>query len=363
MENLVIMNHIENLAGKRVLLTGHTGFKGSWLSLMLLQAGAEPAGYALPPTSGRDNFTLCGLPDQMQSYFGDILDTAKLARVFKELRPELVLHLAAQPLVLAGYEEPAHTFMVNVQGTVNVLEAFRRSETAKALIVVTTDKVYENKENEKGYRETDRLGGHDPYSASKAAAELVTESYRRSFFPESAGKSVSTVRAGNVIGGGDWSVNRIIPDCIRALEDDVSLVIRNPMAVRPWQYVLEPLYGYLMLADRMLDSPTVSGSWNFGPDASHCTTVEEIVSLVSRHYGLPGIKKEYQVSTAHETQLLLLDSRKAMEQLDWQCLLGVEDMVEETVRWYQQYRSGDMFRYCMNTIARYSQLWKLQHTI
>ncbi|MDE2490767.1 MAG: CDP-glucose 4,6-dehydratase, partial [Elusimicrobia bacterium] len=252
--------------GRRVLVTGHTGFKGSWLSLWLAELGAEVSGYALAPDESQALFGRLGLERRTDSRLGDVRDAALLEKTLRETRPEIVFHLAAQPLVRASYAAPAETFAVNVQGTANVLDSVRRTETARAVVVVTTDKVYENREDGRAYREDDRLGGRDPYSASKAAAEIVAASYRASFFSAPGAASIATARAGNVIGGGDDAADRLLPDCVRALTAGRDVVVRNPASVRPWQHVLEPLSGYLRLAERQLAEPArFASAWNFGP--------------------------------------------------------------------------------------------------
>ena len=264
--------------GKRVLVTGHTGFKGAWLSLWLLEMGAQVIGYALPPYTERDLFALCRLEDSMTDVRGDVLDAPLLESTLSQYRPEVVFHLAAQPLVRLSYREPKRTFETNVIGTLNLLEALRRTDSVGSAVIVTSDKCYENRNTPRPYRESEPMGGYDPYSASKGCAELLTASWRRSFFaPGGSGDcrtAVASARAGNVVGGGDWSADRLVPDCIRALEAGEPIGLRNPGAVRPWQFVLEPLAGYLMLAEDLWSAPeTCCEGWNFGPDPEQMATV------------------------------------------------------------------------------------------
>ena len=260
---------LSSFSGKRVLITGHTGFKGSWLAFVLSEAGADVVGYALSPESGRSHFELLNLKDHIRHVVGDVRDQASLHAVVQSARPEFVFHLAAQALVKESYGDPVGTFSTNVMGSVNLLEAVRQSETVRSLIYVTSDKCYENMEWPWGYRENDRLGGHDPYSASKAAAELSFAAYAKSFFSSRPELGAATTRAGNVIGGGDWAKDRIVPDCIRAVEASRPVQLRSPNATRPWQHVLEPLSGYMLLAIRLRDDPArYAGSWNFGPSSA-----------------------------------------------------------------------------------------------
>ena len=271
MESLVKNNKLENFyKDKTVLLTGATGFKGSWMAIWLYEMGANVIDYSLAPLTDEDHFILLNLENKITHIQGDILDLNKLTDVFNKYNPEIVFHLAAQALVQFSYDNPKHTFDTNVAGSVNVLEAIRASGSVRSFVYVTSDKAYKNKEWTWGYRENDELGGHDPYSASKAAAEIVFSSYNDSFFSKNPDIGVGTVRAGNVIGGGDWALDRIIPDCIRSLRSNMPIVIRNPHATRPWQHVLEPLSGYLLLGMRLYQDPdTYSGAWNFGPNENN----------------------------------------------------------------------------------------------
>lgn len=327
--------------GKRVLVTGHTGFKGAWLCEWLGSLGAEVTGIALPPATNPALFGQLGLPVRMRHIIGDVRDLAALRRVVQELRPEFVFHLAAQPLVRLSYEQPVETYATNVMGTVNVLEAVRLARCACVVIVVTTDKCYENKEWVHSYREEDPLGGHDPYSSSKGAAELVTAAYRRSYFsaPDSAVR-VATVRAGNVIGGGDWALDRIVPDCIRALQRGESIPVRNKVATRPWQHVLEPLSGYLWLAARMAGSShrapcsELCSAFNFGPALASNRNVAELVQEILKHW--PGRWEDRSNPQAvHEAKLLNLATDKAHHILHWQPTWTFEAAIAETTSWYR----------------------------
>lgn len=360
MENLGVEMNFTELGKRKILITGHTGFKGSWMSLWLIASGADVAGYGLDPKTVWDNFVVADLKNKMKDYRADIRDKAKLSEVFANENPEIIFHLAAQPLVIDGYTNPQETFEINIQGTVNVLEEFRRSATAKLLVVITSDKVYKNKETVWGYRERDRLGGSDPYSASKSAVELVTSSYIKSFFSKPGSKKVVTVRAGNVIGGGDWSANRIVPDCIRALEKKENIIIRNPHAVRPWQHVLEPIGGYLMLAEKILQGDwELDDSWNFGPDYKNNICVEEIVKKVVSQYGEGGYEILSSSNGIKESNLLMLDISKAAAKLKWVPVLSINESISLTVEWYKNYRSKCMYEFCLDQINSYSEQWSL----
>lgn len=323
---------------KKVLLTGHTGFKGSWLSIWLHELGANVCGYSLEPNTEPSLFKLANIEQLVQSNIGDIGDLKRLQQVFSDFQPEIVIHMAAQPLVRESYDNPVDTYSTNVMGTVNVLECIRHCKSVKAVVNVTTDKVYENKEWAWGYREVDRLGGYDPYSNSKACSELVTSSYLNSFFnPETYaehGIAIATARAGNVIGGGDWSKDRLIPDVIRALENNEEIIIRNPNAVRPWQHVLEPLSGYLMLAEKLyLEGVKWNGAWNFGPDDSNCLSVGELLSeiqIFEPHLNL----KLGEGRAKHEASLLMLDNSKAKKTLLWHPNLRIENTLKWTLDLY-----------------------------
>jgi CDP-glucose 4,6-dehydratase len=326
---------------KRVLVTGHTGFKGSWLSLWLIKLGAKVIGYALEPPTKLSHFELLNL--DMVSIIGDIRDRNKLNATFKEYKPDIVFHLAAQPLVRYSYLNPVETFETNVMGTINVFEACKNTETVRAILNITSDKCYENKEWVWGYKENDPMGGYDPYSASKGCAELVTSSYRRSFFnPDDYGKNhnilIASVRSGNVIGGGDWSKDRLIPDIVRAISKNEKLYIRNPKATRPWQHVLEPLSGYLMLGQKLLEGrKEFADAWNFGPDEEGHINVETIVKSIKERWD----RFEYEIDTEsdnpHEARLLKLDCSKAHTLLRWKPVWGFKKALDVTVRWYKEY--------------------------
>jgi CDP-glucose 4,6-dehydratase len=328
--------------GRRVLLTGHTGFKGAWLSLWLQSLGAEVTGISLGrPPSEPSLYALAHVEEAMAaSVVCDIRDAGPLASELARARPEVVIHMAAQPLVRRSFAAPRETYETNVMGTVNLLDAVAACEDVRAVLVVTSDKCYENRESRGGYREGDKLGGHDPYSSSKAAAELVTSAYRRSFFSTPDGPRVATARAGNVIGGGDWGEDRLIPDIVRAVQAGAPLRLRNPSAVRPWQHVLAPLSGYLLLAQALCESPDYAQAWNFGPDRGDARTVEWIVRRVSDMWpgGVP-----WQVDGTehpHEASLLELDSTQARDGLGWTPPLALDAALRATVEWYLAWQEG-----------------------
>ncbi len=345
--------------GRRVLVTGHTGFKGSWLTLWLILINANVIGYALKPATEQDNFVACRLSDSITDLRGDVRDKAHLKAVFEAYKPEVVFHLAAQPIVRASYDLPAETMETNVMGTVNVLENIRACDSVRAGVFITSDKCYENKEQLWGYRECDAMGGYDPYSASKGCAELVCASYARSFFSQDCiDKHICTARAGNVIGGGDWSPDRIIPDCVRALQGGKPIGVRNPLAVRPWQFVLEPLYGYLTLAAGLLTAPKKhTGAWNFGPDYSSIVPVGEVAAEVVRLWGSGSwedLSQPQKGSNApHEATLLSLDCTKAKALLGWRPQLTLKEALGYTLDWYKAFPHGDIRRLCEQQIAAY----------
>jgi CDP-glucose 4,6-dehydratase len=331
--------------GKRVLVTGHTGFKGSWLCEWLLLLGAKVHGFSLDPETEPALFDQIGLTERMTDHRGDIRETARVAEVIRECRPEVIFHLAAQPLVRLSYADPVSTFDANVMGTVHLLDALRDYGAPCAVVIVTSDKCYENIGSFDGYAEDARLGGHDPYSASKACAELVTSSYRRSFFHDEPVR-LATARAGNVIGGGDWSLDRIVPDCIRSLEAGAPIQVRNRRAVRPWQHVLEPLWGYMTLAARIhpdhaageeLDE--LADAFNFGPVSESHRTVEELVREVLRHWPGQWVDRS-DPKALHEAAILTLNAGKARRVLGWQPAWPFEEAIAQTVRWYQTARGA-----------------------
>lgn len=335
-------------SGKRVLLTGHTGFKGSWLSLWLQQLGAHVAGYALPPSTNESLFQLAAVGEQMQSEFEDIRNTHKLDELFETFRPEIVFHLAAQALVRQSYVEPLETYDVNVMGTVHLLEAVRRVDCCRVVINITSDKCYENKEWTWGYRECDPMGGHDPYSSSKGCAELVTAAYRSSFFEFKDGKqrvALASARAGNVIGGGDFSRDRIIPDFMAAIAKGNTLHVRFPDAIRPWQHVLEPLSGYLLLAERMWSQPAeYSQGWNFGPAPDDVRSVRWIVEKLSNYWDKPIPWETDDSPKPHEANVLVLDSAKARMKLGWTPRWTIDEALCAVADWYRAYQGGKSMR-------------------
>lgn len=329
-------------AGRHVLITGHTGFKGSWLAEWLLMLGAHVTGYALEPPTEPSLFEELGLAERLERHvIGDVRDLAHLREVMKAASPEIVLHLAAQPLVRLSYETPVETYETNVMGTVNVLEAVRACPSVRAVVVVTSDKCYENHETGQAYREGDSMGGYDPYSSSKGCAELVTAAYCRSFFGEASPVRIASVRAGNVIGGGDWAADRIVPDCIRALQAGAPIVVRNPEAVRPWQHVLEPLSGYLYLGSRLLGGSTeFDGPWNFGPEEQGTVPVREVADAIVAAWGSGAWITPEQSGGPHEAHLLALDITKAREHLGWKPLYPVARTLEVTAAWYAARHEG-----------------------
>ncbi len=327
---------------KKILITGHTGFIGSWLTIILNELRAKIIGYSLPPLTEKDNFVVTELGNKITHLIGDVRDYEKLKKVFRTHRPEIIFHLAAQPIVRESYSIPKETYDINVGGTVNVFEAFRKQQSSKILINFTTDKVYENLERNRGYNEEDRLGGYDPYSSSKACSELVSNSYRNSFF-ESVDqkylKSVSTVRCGNVIGGGDWQKNRLIPDCMRGIISDKEIIIRNPNSVRPWQYVLEPIRGLLMLTRKMWEKNTeFSSSWNFGATDLFFFTVKDIIEKILKYTrkGSYKISSKQESKELHETRLLLLNINKAKKYLGWKPEFSIDNTIEFLCDWYME---------------------------
>lgn len=345
--------------GRRVFITGHTGFKGSWLSLWLQRQGAELTGYALAPLTQPNLYTLAGIGAGMHSVEGDLDDLAALQAAMAAARPEVVLHLAAQPLVYAGYADPVETFRTNLMGTVHLLDAARRTPGIRAVVNVTTDKCYENREWSWGYRETDRLGGFDPYSNSKACSELATASFRSAFFPLDGfaghGVALATARAGNVIGGGDWGADRLIPDLIRAIAAGQPALIRRPGAIRPWQHVLEPLGGYLLLAQRLVEQgPRFASAWNFGPADDDAQPVQWIVEQMARLWGDGAAWSVDAGAHPHEAHHLRLDCSRARTELGWHARLNLETALEWTVRWYRETaHGGDPRALCEQQIAAY----------
>lgn len=345
----------QTLSGKTVFITGHTGFKGSWLSVWLQEMGCQVVGCALDTGVEKDNYHLTGIGRKIAGdHRVDIRDGEALWRVFNEAQPDFVFHLAAQPLVRLSYAEPMETYATNVMGTVNVLECIRRLEKDVTAVMITTDKCYENMEWDWGYRENDRLGGHDPYSSSKACCEIAISSWRRSFMQKDKyRKLVSSVRAGNVIGGGDWALDRIVPDCIRALEAGRPIVLRNPSAVRPWQHVIEPLWGYIKLAAMMEKGLVEPDAWNFGPDYNSCIPVGRIAETIIGFYGSGSTQTNIDPNAPKETKLLRLDNSKAKNTLDWHPVWDVTEALRQTVDWYRNYADHDVYALCVRQIGEY----------
>lgn len=346
--------------GKRVLVTGHTGFKGSWLSIWLHELGVEVIGVAKEPFTERDNFVLSGIGNRIKADIrADIRDGEKMKEIFTKYQPEIVFHLAAQPLVRLSYDIPVETYETNVMGTINIMEAIRATDSVKVGVMITTDKCYENREQIWGYRENEPMGGYDPYSSSKGAAEIAISSWRRSFFnPADYGKkhhvSLASVRAGNVIGGGDWALDRIIPDCIKAIEADEPIAIRNKKAVRPWQHVLEPLSGYMLLAQKMWEAPTdYCEGWNFGPRAESISTVWDVASKLTASYGKGELKDISDPNAVHEANLLMLDISKAKFKLGWEPRMDINQCIDMVADWYKRYRTEDVYGLCIEEINHY----------
>lgn len=340
--------------GKRVFITGHTGFKGSWLSLWLQHMGAEITGYALNPPTNPAIFDVANVEEGMTSIIGDVRDLEKLTKVIDESSPEIVIHMAAQSLVRDSYVDPVGTYSTNVMGTVNVFEAVRNIGQVRVVINITSDKCYENHEWDKGYKETDSMGGFDPYSSSKGCAEIITAAYRRSFFNEK-GVALASARAGNVIGGGDWASDRLIPDAIRAFKNNETLLIRNPMAVRPWQHVIEPLSGYLLLCQGLYQQPEkFSEGWNFGPDNDDAKPVSYIADQVVEYWGGDVSWAGDKSSHPHEANYLTLDSSKSRTMLNWKPRWGLSRALEETVSWYKAWlHEEDMRAFTVKQLDSY----------
>lgn len=370
--------------GKRVLVTGHTGFKGSWLSIWLHELGAEVIGVGLDPYSERDNYVLSGIGSKIKADIrADIRDGKRMKEIFEEYKPEIVFHLAAQPLVRLSYEQPVETYETNVMGTINIMEAIRHLTHLNSLnslnnlnslnslppssplnhplvgVMITTDKCYDNKEQMEGYTEDDPFGGYDPYSSSKGACEVAIQSWRRSFFnPEDYGKkhtvSLASVRAGNVIGGGDWAKDRIIPDCIRALETTKVIDIRSPKAVRPWEHVLEPLSGYMLLAQKMWDAPTeYCEGWNFGPEAESVLNVWGVATAIIDNFGYGELNDVSDPNALHEANLLMLNIDKAKTRLGWKPRLNAKETATLTSDWYKRYKTENVYDLCVEEIEKF----------
>ncbi|RTE07972.1 CDP-glucose 4,6-dehydratase [Paenibacillus whitsoniae] len=343
--------------GKRVLITGNTGFKGSWLSLWLTHLGAEVFGFALEPKNP-SLFKLLRLDQSMAYTFGDVRDTDRVVKAVSELKPEIIFHLAAQSLVRPSYTDPVTTFSTNIMGTVSIMEAARLQDHVRVLINVTSDKCYENKEWIWPYRETDPMGGHDPYSSSKGCSELVTSAYHKSFFDKgNRDIAIASARAGNVIGGGDWAADRLIPDILNALSENRNIVLRNPNAIRPWQHVLEALGGYLLLAEKVWENKDLSGAWNFGPSPSAETAVVNVASKLVQFWGQSRSKVIYDtLENPHEAMTLKLDSTKAHFLLNWKPRLTLDESLKWIVDWHRQYlQQENMHHVTLEQIVKYEK--------
>lgn len=341
--------------GRRVLVTGHTGFKGGWLTLWLARLGAHVTGISLPAATTPNLFTLARIDTCCASHYCDIRDAQALAEHVRMARPELVFHLAAQPLVRASYRDPLGTLSSNVMGTAHLLDALRNLDSVRVALMVTTDKVYRNNEWAYPYREDDALGGHDPYSASKAASEIVIDSYRDAFLREQ-GVAIASARAGNVIGGGDWSEDRLIPDAVRAWQTDETLKIRRPQAIRPWQHVLEPLAGYLRLVERLWHHPNLAGAYNFGPHTHEAATVREVVELARAAYGRGDVRYGDGQEGPHEASWLALETAKTRKTLSFQSCWSLQTSIEQTMYWYcAQSQSASARELCEKQINKYEK--------
>ena len=346
--------------GKRILITGHTGFKGSWLTLWLLQLGADVAGFSSYLPSDPCNYEVIGLRNKITEIQGDIRKLEELKKSFEQFQPEVVFHLAAQPIIRKSFDNPKLTFDTNLGGTVNILECIRATSSVNCAVIITSDKCYHNFEWPWGYRENDRLGGDDPYSASKASAEIACHAYCQSFFNHSYMENpprIATTRAGNVIGGGDWAQDRIIPDCVRALSAGKKVTIRNPMATRPWQHVLEPLSGYLLLGLKLMEASNLHGeSFNFGPSVGANKSVKELIGEFIGYWGEGSWTQEQNVVRKKENSLLQLSSEKALNSLQWNALLSFDEALRLTSEWYRAYYDGeeDMYAYSIGQINYYT---------
>lgn len=344
--------------GKKILVTGHTGFKGSWLSLWLHSLGAQVVGYSLEPPTKPNIFETINFNKDIISIIGDVRDRKKLTNVIEDYSPEIVFHLAAQPIVRESYVNPIETLEINIIGTANLLNIIKDSKSVKVVVNVTSDKCYENKETYQGYKETDPMGGYDPYSCSKGCSELITSSFRRSFLNE-RGIQLASARAGNVIGGGDWAEDRLVPDIIKSLSKNIAPIIRNPYAVRPWQHVLEPLNGYMMLAEKLYnDKEKYAEAWNFGPDDENIITVADLINRLKEEWGAKD--KTYKLDVAnnpHEAQILKLDCKKAKLKLGWHPTLSIEDTIAWTVHWYKEYYNNlNMKQFTLKQIRDFENL-------
>jgi CDP-glucose 4,6-dehydratase len=340
---------------RKVFITGHTGFKGGWMSIWLSHLGAEVTGFSLPLTGSSSFFKDVSVENSItKSIYADIRNLELLKKSIQDSQPSIVIHMAAQPLVIESYLDPVETYSTNVMGTLNILESVRATTSVKAILNITTDKCYENNEHLTGYKETDPMGGYDPYSSSKACSELLSASYRRSFLTES-GVALATARAGNVIGGGDWSENRILPDAVKAFMNNNKLLVRNPIAIRPWQHVLEPLRGYLILCQQLISNPIeYSSAWNFGPNESSARSVAEIVDIVVNCWGDDAGWYQGSIDNHHEANYLKLDCSKAEKELKWKSIWTLQNSIIETVKWYKaSINNENMNKFTINQIEKY----------
>lgn len=350
------MFNLNTYKNKKVFITGHTGFKGSWLALWLTLLGAKVKGYALEPYTDPSNFIAINLDSKVESEIGDILDREKLNKSISDFKPDIIFHLAAQPLVRLSYLEPIKTYETNVIGTLNTLEVARKCSSVKAFVNITTDKCYENIEKNYAYKENDKMGGYDMYSSSKGCSEILSASYRNSFLKDE-GFLLATARAGNVIGGGDWSTDRLVPDCIKAINKNEDIIIRSPQAIRPWQHVLEPLSGYLTLGEKLLEGKEeFADGFNFGPESNSILTVKDIVKKIINYYG-KGNVIIHPDTKFHEANLLMLDITKAKTKLDWHPKYNANEAIEKTVLWYKNfYANKNMQKYSVEQIQEYMNL-------
>lgn len=352
------MSYMDFYKGKRVLVTGHTGFKGAWMCQVLLSAGAEVTGYALQPPTRPSLFEVLSLSEKINSVEGDIRDLEHLQKVFEETQPEVVIHMAAQPLVRESYKNPVYTYDVNVMGTVNVLECVRNCPSVKSFLNVTTDKVYKNREWEWGYRENEELNGYDPYSNSKSCSELITDSYKNSFFADGRA-AISTARAGNVIGGGDFAADRIVPDCFRAAREGREIVVRNPHSQRPYQHVLEPVFAYLLIAQRQAQDGRYAGNYNIGPDETSCVTTGELVETFCREWNqAENSRLQWRIEGdggPHEANFLKLDCSKMKKVFGWKPVWNYKQAIAGTVEWMTAYLRGDGARVVVQQIENFKQ--------
>lgn len=356
MESMVKL--INTFKDRRIIVTGHTGFKGSWLTLWLSMLGAKVTGISLDPKDPLDAYYAMGIKNLSEDLRQDIREFKGLFNIINSTEPEIIFHLAAQPLVSQSYLQPLETLCTNIMGTANLLEACRLTPSVKTIIVITTDKCYENTGKHLPYNEDDRLGGEDPYSSSKAAAELVVNSYRKSFFSSANSPGIATARAGNIIGGGDWAENRIVPDCIRALKEGRQILIRNPTSVRPWQNILEPLYGYIILAEKCFtNNKLFSEAWNFGPECNSVYNVWQLGEGIIKAWGSGTLVKSGEKQKIKEADYLSLNINKAKEMLSWTPVLTFQDSVGLTVDWYKAQAEGkDMLKFSIEQIENYMQL-------